>query len=67
MNTVTKKEFFKAVGHLDVHPSIRHKRYDNVLGYESDWKLRNGDVIGYTCKGIYKLAACVFAKATGGQ
>lgn len=57
MKTVTKEEFFKTIGHLDVHPSIRHKKYDNVLGYEADWKLRNGSTIGYTCKGVYKLAA----------
>lgn len=57
MKTVTKEEFFKAVSHLDVHPWIRHQRYDSVMGYESDWKLRNGPVIGYTCKGVYKLAA----------
>lgn len=57
MRTVTKEEFFKAVGHLDVHLCIRHKKYDNVIGYEADWKLRNNTTIGYTCKGIYRLAA----------
>ncbi len=61
MKTVTKEEFFKAVSHLDVHPSIRHKRWATGTGYESDWKLRNGTVIGYTCKGVYKLAAEVSA------
>lgn len=45
--TVTKEAFFATVGKLDVHPCPTGK-YDPVFGYRSDWKLRDGRIIGFS-------------------
>lgn len=42
---VSKDEFFKTVGQLNVHPWPRNVPYKDPT-YGSDWKLPNGEVIG---------------------
>jgi len=42
MKPVTKEEFYKQVGPLDVHPSIQPGPYP----YTSLWKLRHGQTVG---------------------
>jgi hypothetical protein len=43
MKTVTKDEFFAAVGKLDVHPCPQRMK--------TLWKLRNGKIVGVSTPG----------------
>lgn len=49
MSPVTKEQFFKAVGHLNVHPSSEHgARWSDEYGYKAYWKTQAGCIIGMT-------------------
>lgn len=42
MNRVSKEEFFRVIGPLNVHPSIRPTKFP----YTSDWKTPQGKLYG---------------------
>lgn len=44
MVAVSRDAFYAVVGKLDVHPTPQGP-WDHVLGYRSDWKLRDGRLI----------------------
>lgn len=52
---VSQSEFFSVVGPLDVHPYIVLARYDPRLGYRSQWKTRQGEIVGETVGGTLLL------------
>jgi hypothetical protein len=56
MKPVTKDEFFATVGQLNVHPTIEGN-YDQKMGYRSDWKLPNGQVLGTSISGTVFMDA----------
>ncbi len=45
MVLVTQEIFFATVGKMNVHPTPIGK-WDDVIGYKSLWKLRDGTVVG---------------------
>lgn len=58
MAEVTKDWFFEVMNPQDVHPSsINSPRWHPVLGYRSDWKLRNGALVGVSYQNRYFLPA----------
>lgn len=48
MKAVTKEEFYKTIGHLNVSPSILNNKWCDNLGYVSNWILPNRQVVGKT-------------------
>lgn len=53
MVRVSKETFFATVGRLNVHPTIGQQKWDQVLGYRSDWKTPHGEVLGVTVGGTH--------------
>ena len=45
LKEVSKEDFFKVIGPLDVNPYPQGK-WDDLGGYKSLWKLRNGELVG---------------------
>ena len=55
MIRVTQASFYGTVGRLDVHPSLAGGKYDQVTGFTSTWKLRDGTVLGRSDGGTYRM------------
>ena len=45
LKEVSKEDFFKVIDQLDVIPYPQGK-WDDLGGYKSIWKLRNGELVG---------------------
>lgn len=45
LKEVSKEDFFKVIGPLDVNPYPQGK-WDNLGGYKNLWKLRNDKLVG---------------------
>lgn len=46
---VSKDQFFASIGRMDVHPHIAQRAWSDEWGYVSEWKTRNGTLIGRSC------------------
>lgn len=53
---VSKDFFFATIGKLDVHPCLFNSpRYDDVIGYVSEWKTPRGLIVGKSVGGTPSL------------
>ena len=52
MKQTTKKEFFDSIGRMDVHPTVRVSTFKE-REHVSDWKTRDGHVVGVSVSDSY--------------
>jgi hypothetical protein len=50
MITVSKEQFYSIMGKLDVHPHLI-----GSYPYQENWKLRNGNIVGWSQGNEYKI------------